>query len=279
MYTAAMDGLDLFALLGELVGWVTPRLLSLLLALALTLLVAALGVGIARWSRGRIVRTVGRTRIGANLSVLAGNLMFMSVILVTIIIVLGIYGLNLTAVFTVLGVSTVAIGLALQDVLRNIISGIYLLLEHPFKIGDTIIVDGREGEVESIEVRTTVLRMPDGTQALVPNATVLTTTVMNRTAYPTRRVVIRIGGLTDELDDIQRTVTAALAGMADLADFPGPRVHLEAVADGKETVTVDVWHRADRPLPATVLPALQTAFPGSTVGLAGAPAPTPPAAR
>lgn len=268
-----MDGMDAAGIFWYLLELTGRSLLGLLLSLAMTLLIIAAGVLVARWARGRVVRAMGRTRVGANLSVLAGNVTFMAAITVTIVLVLGLYGLNLTAVFTVLGVSSVAIGLALQDVLRNIVSGIYLLIEHPFKIGDTIVVDGREGEVESIEVRTTVLRMPDGTQALVPNATVLATTVMNRTAYPTRRVVIRISGLTEPLDEIQRAVVAALTGMGDLADLPGPRVHLESVADGKETVTVDVWHRADRPLPATVLPALQTTFPTATVALAGTPTP------
>jgi small conductance mechanosensitive channel len=253
-----------------LAGWTIVLLLTLLLAFA--------GIVIAQWSKGRIVRMMSRTPVGGNVTVLAGNIVFLLVLLVTLLFIFRLYGLDATALVAILSIGTVAVGLALQDVLRNVFAGVYLLIEQPFRIGDTIVADGREGEVESIEVRTTVLRMADGTQALVPNAVVLATTVMNRTAYPTRRVVVQIAGLTDDLESVQHAVDMALAGKPYLAEMPGPRVHLESIVDGKATAIVELWRRADRDLSPSVLPALQAAFPDANVVLQSA-GPTAAAAR
>ncbi len=76
---------------------------------------------------------------------------------------------------------TLAFSLALQDILKNFFSGVYLLLERPFRVGDTIKVKEQTGVVENIGVRTTQLRTVDNVQILVPNATVFSEVVANQT--------------------------------------------------------------------------------------------------
>src|SRR6266851_7692913 len=70
---------------------------------------------------------------------------------------------------------------AIQDILKNFFSGVYLLLERPFRVGDTIRVKDQLGVVENIGVRTTLLRTSDNVQVLVPNATVFSEVVTNHT--------------------------------------------------------------------------------------------------
>jgi small-conductance mechanosensitive channel len=240
---------------------------GMIINLALALLEVVLGLWLARLAKRHVVRLFSRPHVSGNLAVLLGNVAFIGIAVLTALIALRLLGVDSAAIVTVLGVSTVAIGLAMQDMLKNLFAGVYLLLEQPFRIGDTIVVDNREGEVESIEVRMTVLRMRDGTQALVPNAIVLATTVMNRTAYPTRRVSIKIAGLTEDLEAISHRVAEALANHPGLAETPAPQVHIEAVANGKTTVVVDAWRRADRDLSPTVLLALRSAFPEGSVSI------------
>jgi small-conductance mechanosensitive channel len=240
---------------------------GLIINIVLAVLVLVLGLALARFAKRRLVRTFTRPNVSGNLAILIGNTAFVAVSVLTGLVVLRLLGIDSAAVVTVLGVTSVAVGLALQDMLKNMFAGVYLLLEQPFRIGDTIVVDNREGKVESIEVRTTVLRMRDGTQALVPNAVVLATTVMNRTAYPARRVSIKVAGLTEELETINGRVTDALANHPGLAQTPAPQVHVESVADGKTTVVVDAWRRADRDLSPEVLLALRSAFPEASVSV------------
>src|SRR5205823_9981159 len=87
--------------------------------------------------------------------------------------------------FSVVGL---VIGLSLQDILKNFFAGIWVLVERPFRIGDTIEVTGYTGSVEEISFRTTQLRTADGREVIVPNGTFMTSAVVNLTRFPTRRV-------------------------------------------------------------------------------------------
>jgi small-conductance mechanosensitive channel len=100
-------------------------------------------------------------------------------IVVTALIVLGILGANPTGLVAVAGAVGLAFSLAIQDILKNFFSGIYLLLERPFRVGDTIKVKDQQGVVENIGVRTTVLRTPENVQVLVPNAVLFVEVVTN----------------------------------------------------------------------------------------------------
>ena len=97
----------------------------------------------------------------------------------TTLIVLGILGVNSTGLVTVAGAVGLAFSLAIQDILKNFFSGVYLLLERPFRVGDTIRVKEHQGVVENIGVRTTELRTPENVQVLVPNAVVFAEVVTN----------------------------------------------------------------------------------------------------
>src|SRR5207248_8831458 len=99
----------------------------------------------------------------------------------TVLVLLGIFGFNSTGLLTLAGAVGLAFSLAIQDILKNFFSGIYLLLERPFRVGDTIRVKDQQGVVENIGVRTTQLRTAENVQVLVPNATVFGEVVSNHT--------------------------------------------------------------------------------------------------
>ena len=102
-------------------------------------------------------------------------------IILTIFFILGILGVNPTGLIALFGAVGLAFSLAMQDILKNFFSGVYLLLERPFRVGDTIKVKDQTGVVENIGVRTTQLRTADNVQVLVPNATVFGEVVANHT--------------------------------------------------------------------------------------------------
>ena len=77
----------------------------------------------------------------------------------------------------VLGVGTVAVGFAFQNILQNFLAGILLLVSEPFEIGDFISVTGMEGTVDDIEARATIIRTKEGRKVVIPNATLFTNPV------------------------------------------------------------------------------------------------------
>jgi small conductance mechanosensitive channel len=147
-------------------------------------LLRAIGVVIAAIALRRLAlnwtgSAMRRARVDTGTQILVKRGISVAVVVVTILAVLGILGVNPTGLVTILGAVGLAFSLALQDILKNFFSGVYLLLERPFRVGDTIRVKEQEGVVENIGVRTTMLRTPNNVQVLVPNAIVFAEVVAN----------------------------------------------------------------------------------------------------
>jgi small conductance mechanosensitive channel len=152
-------------------GWVELQALTLVI-------VSLVGARLAlNWS-GAAMR---RARIDRGTEILVKRALLVAWLVVTVVIVLGILGVNPAGLVAIAGAVGLAFSLAMQDILKNFFSGVYLLLERPFRVGDTIRVKEQTGVVENIGVRTTQLRTDDNIQVLVPNATVFSEVVANRT--------------------------------------------------------------------------------------------------
>src|SRR5690606_22039946 len=104
-----------------------------------------------------------------------------------IIVAASAFGLEPSTLATGLGLTSLALGFALKDILSNFVSGLLILTLRPFQLGDQIIIGETEGSVERIELRATQIRTYDGRRVLVPNAETFTSRVTNNTAAPIRR--------------------------------------------------------------------------------------------
>ena len=144
----------------------------------IVVIVAMVGHRLALNWTGRAMR---RARVDTGTQILVKRALSAAFFTVTLLVVLGILGFNSTGLLTLAGAVGLAFSLAIQDILKNFFSGVYLLLERPFRVGDTIRVKDQQGVVENIGVRTTELRSPDNVQILVPNAVVFAEVVTNHT--------------------------------------------------------------------------------------------------
>jgi len=148
-------------------------------------LVVVVGVIIAgRIVRGLTNRALERTSADRQVRNLIHNLLSVATLALAILGGLSALGLSFSVLVTSLGLTGLAVGLALQDLLRNILAGIFLLIERPFRIGDVISVGDLTGTVETIELRTTGIRTADGRLAIMPNLNAFNGTVINSSAYP-----------------------------------------------------------------------------------------------
>lgn len=217
----------------------------------------------ARAIRGVAVRALTRHRAHANVTVLLGNLTQLAVILLGILVVLAIYtqgafGWILTS-FSVIGL---VVGLSLQDILRNFFAGMWILVERPFRIGDTVEVDGHTGVVQEISFRTMQLRTEDGREVVVPNATLMTSSVVNLTRYPTRSARLSVTLPADEAAaDVAELLRDALAGPEAIATDPAPAVMLRGVAGGKARYDLTVWGRDREAALSAAIGAVRARFP------------------
>jgi small-conductance mechanosensitive channel len=230
------------------------------------LVVAAITLLIARGVRSATMRMLSRNRAQANVTILLGNLAQLAIITVGILAIVAIYtrdafGWILTS-FSVVGI---VIGLSLQDILKNFFAGVWVLVERPFRIGDTIEVAGYSGSVDEISFRTTQLRTDDGREVIVPNGTFMTSAVVNLTRFPTRRasawLVLPADAKTVTAEDLR----AALLNADGVAPEPPPSVELRSVADGKAQYLVSFWAANRDAALAPALRALRAQFPQGDV--------------
>ncbi|MBI3970367.1 MAG: mechanosensitive ion channel [Chloroflexi bacterium] len=156
-------------------------------------IVAALAMFVAaRMALGATRQALARTRSNDNVRLLISRIIQFAFLLLAAIWILSILGIAPTAVVTVLGVAGLAVSLALQDVLRNLVAGLYILIERPFSIGEHIEFRTFSGVVESIELRTTALRTVAGQRVVIPNAMLFAETLVNRSTYGRQLVKVRI---------------------------------------------------------------------------------------
>lgn len=132
---------------------------------------------------------------------------------------------SLTSLIAGLGIAGFTIGFALQDVAKNFIAGILLLLQQPFNIGESIEVAGFGGTVLDISLRTTEIRTWDGRNVIIPNADVYISPIVNFSKAPRRRVEITVGiDYESDLDQVTRTALGAIQKIPGVLEEPAPSV-------------------------------------------------------
>ncbi|RMF18746.1 MAG: mechanosensitive ion channel family protein [Gammaproteobacteria bacterium] len=155
-------------------------------------------------------------------------------------------GFRLSVLLGAAGVFTVAIGFAAQTSTSNLISGLFLVAEKPFGLGDVIEVEGRRGEVIAIDWLSVTLRMPDNTAIRVPNETLIKSVVLNVTRHPIRRIDLPVGVAYKE--DLNR-VKAILADIADshplCLEQPEPKIWVMAFGASSVDLQLSVFVRKE----------------------------------
>lgn len=173
----------------------------------------AIAWGISWIARRYVEPLLSRQAFGRNGALLVGRLISILAFVGAVLVILGQMGANWTGLLTFLSAFTVAIGLALQDVLRNFFSGLMLLVERPFKVGDRVKVRDFEGEIQGIDIRTTLIRNAEGALVMVPNSVLFTEILINKSHYRTRRLDLVLTSGTLAIEEIERRIVASLASM------------------------------------------------------------------
>lgn len=216
------------------------------------------------------IDALGRIKIAPNSVTLVENAISVLVFLLAALVILGILGIRSTSLVTFVGLLTAAVTLSLQDILRNLVAGVFLLLEQPFAIGDRIKVGADEGVVERVGIRTTVIRTARQEPVLIPNIVLFTQPVTNRSgrrpdATRPDTLAFRLTGIDPAPDDPVPAVRDHLSGVPGLV-LADAEVDVEgAGAAGLDLlVTLPLLPNTHVP-PGPVIAALRAAFPTATV--------------
>jgi small conductance mechanosensitive channel len=224
-----------------------PALTVMAMNGAVNVLVAVLilvaGWILAGWV-GRWVRElVGHSHyIDATLKPLVASFIRYIILALTVVAVLGQFGVQTTSLIALLGAAGLAIGLAIQGTLSNVASGVMLLVLRPFRVYDKIKVADALGTVREIGLFRTEIITDNGNFVSIPNATVFSGTIINISREATRRTDFTVEvDRSENLDRVQKRILECLTLEKRVLKTPAPTVEVETLGAISTTLEVQVW--------------------------------------
>ncbi|MDY6843441.1 MAG: mechanosensitive ion channel family protein [Thermodesulfobacteriota bacterium] len=170
------------------------------------------------------------------------KVIYYSIILITVLSVLPIIGVNLSGLLVVGGIAGVIIGFATQNIIGNLISGFFLMIERPIKIGDQIQIDGVAGFAEDIRIISTTIRTYDGLYVRIPNEKIFTSNITNFVTHAVRRFEYVVG--IRYSDDATKAIEI-IKQLIDEHPFalhnPAPQAFVDNLGDNSVNIFVRIW--------------------------------------
>jgi small conductance mechanosensitive channel len=234
-------------LFGISTAWIIANVWSVLIAFV----VLAAGWVIARVVSGYVATLLSqRLKRDVTIGPLVGQVLRYAILFVTVIIVLGQFGVETASILAVLGAAGLAVALALQGTLSNIAAGIMLLFLRPFNVGDYIDADGIVGTVEEVGLFATQLRTLEGVFLFAPNSKLSNAKITNYSREASRIVELKFDvPRSADLDAVRHQLSSGLT-----TSYAAPNTRAEVLVDNlsadKMTLLVRVpvqsreWWRA-----------------------------------
>lgn len=212
-------------------------------------ILAALAGGFAanKFSNYLIARSIEKRGGDEHAIVTAKKISAYVIYSLTLVVIMGIFGLPLTALASAVGLIGLGVSFALKDMIANFISGLMILINRPFKIGDQIAVEGESGTVKDIRIRATDVKTFDGRKVIVPNSTLYNGTVINNTAYDERRFDVVVGISYD--DDIEKAKDLAMDTLEEAEGVdaePEPQVLVEELGGSSVNLKLRGWTKPSK---------------------------------
>jgi len=203
------------------------------LRLAVGILILVLGWTAATYAKRGLDAGLARVPMDLTLKPLIASLARYTILILTLLLVVGQFGVQTTSLIAVLGAAGLAVGLALQGTLSNVASGVMLLVLRPFRVGHFVeVAGGRQGTVREIGLFTTLLITRDGVYVSIPNSSIFGAVVVNYTRERLRRVAFIVP--VDWVNDVEKVETVmieALAANELVLKEPPPSVVLNEIGE------------------------------------------------
>lgn len=206
------------------------------------LVVVGITWGVAKGVRFIAFTWAQQTEGDRSTEVLIGRLGYGGVWVLGTIIALGVLGLDFGALLGALGLTSVAIGFSLKDVLSNYISGVILLAARPFRINDQVVIEDFEGTITQIQLRATTLTTYDGRVVYIPNQEVFSASIINNTASSRRRSSVMVGIDYDaDISRAKQAITNVLETRHGVEKDPPPDILVKELAASTVNLEVRFW--------------------------------------
>ena len=202
--------------------------------------------GVGMWLSGIIAHIVTKAmtkaKIGETVVSFANSFIKIGIKVLVIVAALGTLGFNVASLVTAVGAATVAIGLALQDSLKNIASGINILIAKPFSVGDYLETNGLQGTVTRIDIASTHLLTIDNKEVIIPNSGISNSSLVNYTSQEKRGVFLSYSvAYSSDIDLVKEVVESVIEKNKTILKDPVPLIVVGKHEDSSIEIIVRVW--------------------------------------
>ena len=189
-----------------------------------------------------VAKTMERAKIGKEVVTFAHSFVKNGIKVLVIVAAIGTLGFNIASLITALGAATVAIGLALQDSLKNIASGVMILINKPFKVGDFLETNSLQGKVTRIDIASTHLLTLDNKEIIIPNSNMYASNIINFSSQETRRVDLSYSvSYNSDIDFVKNIVKMVIEEQDLILKDPKPFIAVGKHQDSSIQIVVWVW--------------------------------------
>ena len=167
-------------------------------------------------------------------------------IAIGLLIVLSAVGIDISPLFALFGGAAFILAFALQDTLGNLFSGLMIMINRPFDVGDYVDAGGVAGTVQKVSIVSTTINTPDNQIIIVPNKSVWGNVITNVTGSSTRRVDLVFGiGYGDSIEDAQRVMEETVAAHDLVLSDPAPTIRVHELGDNSVNFVCRPWVRTE----------------------------------
>ena len=212
-------------------------------AILLTIAIIVAGFAVAHAVRLLTTRYIG-TKLPADTRRTTGRIVYYGIIAIALLSALGVSGLDLSGIFLAGGFAGIVIGFATQSLFSNLISGIFLYIDKPMKIGDPVLVTGKLPDIAAVVIEITALstrfRMFDGTYVRLPNSDVFLSQIRNFSSATAKRVEMTVGiAYKEDTSRVIALIRKSLQEVPLVLVEPAPDLYVNELADS--SVNINVW--------------------------------------
>lgn len=227
----------------KLEGWF-DQIILMLPNLIIASIVFGLTILAARWLKTKVNRVIRRITDNPTISSVASSVTTALVVLLGIFIVLKILGLSdfLAGLLASAGVVGLAVGLALQDPLINLFSGVIMSVRQLYNLGDLVETNGYFGNIQKISLRSTIIRGKDGKEIVIPNKDVIQTPLANYSVSGERRIDVDCGvSYGDDLEQVRDLVIKTIKGLEECNENKSVDFFYTEFGDSSINFTTRFW--------------------------------------
>ena len=220
------------------VDWAKDFLPSLIGAV----IILIIGMWLSGVIAGVVSKALKRAKVGTEVVTFVNSFVKIALKAVVIVAALGTLGFNVASLVTALGAATVAIGLALQDTLKNVASGLMVLINKPFKVGDYVQITSYEGTVTKIDISSTHLLTIDNKEVILPNSNITQNNITNYTSQEKRCADLLYNVAYDsDIEKVKKAIRKVAANNDKILPEPNVFIAVGKHADSSIQIIVRLW--------------------------------------